>query len=116
MNSSGDSEPDVDVEITGKLLARMEERYGRPVPLLVRIRLTEGPCRDDWCQPIRSLVADFVADDTRPASAVPVKSSNGITVYFDPGLLQSIRKRKGKVTIGLTPLGKIKIEGIHYPY
>ncbi len=102
------------VELSDRLISLMKRKYGRPMPVLVRLRLTQGPCRDDWCQPIRKLDVSLVTDGSVPPATISMEACPGAVIDFDERIFESVLKSRSRIFIDTAPFGRMKIEGVAY--
>jgi hypothetical protein len=105
-----------EVELTDKLLAFMRTKFGKPVPVAVLLTLVQGPCRDDWCQPIRKLKVFFMTGNVPPRDTVAVETGGGVRVYIDERIYSSARKNRDRIRLDAGPFGRIRIAGLTPAY
>ncbi len=97
------------VRITQKLMDFMVRKYGRPVPLHVRVSLVPGPCTDDWCRMLQKPVAGFVTEDSLPDGSICVSLPGKTDVYVDRSFHEVSRRNREVIVLDTGLHGKIKV-------
>ncbi|MBX8640221.1 MAG: hypothetical protein KIY10_05015 [Thermoplasmata archaeon] len=112
MKSGGQETEFPVVELSERLLTLMKAKYGKSVPVVVLLKLVQGPCRDNWCQPIRKLKVFFMTGNDPPQGTVTVEVSSGVRVYIDKRIYSSAQKNRDRINLDSGPFGRIRISGL----
>lgn len=98
-----------EVTVGGRLASLLRSgTTGKCVRLL--LHQTEGPCHDDWCEPVRKAYAKIDDDTTRKEDEV-LLTVDGIVVIMDGELYYSASKLRDTVHLDAGRGGSVKVRG-----
>ena len=78
--------------------------------LRLRLVLSQGPCHDDWCEPLRRVVAEIVEDTAFREDDVRL-IVNGICLIIDSDLYYSASKLRDKVFLDAGRSREVRVKG-----
>ena len=81
-----------------------------PVCIRLKIITSRGPCRDNWCETIRSAAAEMVARTAAADDEIEM-NLNGVCVLMERHLYYSASKLRDTIMLERNRRGAVKVSG-----
>ena len=99
-----------EIVISERLLTSLHALEGGKC-LFLGIRLSRGPCNDDWCEPIKKAFVKMVDKCDGDESSI-VAEIRWIRILIDGELYHSASKLRNRIVIDTSRKGQLKVDGL----